>query len=61
MDISLDDTVETSEITDTSNYEDKNENNNAKDTDKENWWESVTAGHNFGKGPSNDYSIKVWF
>jgi hypothetical protein len=22
------------------------------------WWESVTAGHNFGKGPSNDYSIK---
>ena len=35
MDISLDDTVETSEITDTSNYEDKNENNNAKDTDKE--------------------------
>jgi hypothetical protein len=25
------------------------------------WWESVTAGHNFGKGPSNDYSIKVWF
>jgi hypothetical protein len=30
MDISLDDTVETSEITDTSNYEDKNENNNAK-------------------------------
>ena len=35
MDISLDDTVETSESTDTSNYEDKNENNNAKDTDKE--------------------------
>jgi hypothetical protein len=25
------------------------------------WWESATAGHNFGKGPSNDYSIKVWF
>ena len=24
-------------------------------------WESVTAGHNFAKGPSNDYSIKVWF
>ena len=35
MDISLDDAVETSESTDTSNYEDKNENNNAKDTDKE--------------------------
>ena len=25
------------------------------------WWESTTAGHNFGRGPSNDYSIKVWF
>ena len=25
------------------------------------WWESVTARHNFGRGPSNDYSIKVWF
>ena len=25
------------------------------------WWESVTAGHNFGKGLSNDYSSKVWF
>ena len=24
-------------------------------------WESATAGHNFGRGPSNDYSIKVWF
>ena len=22
---------------------------------------SVTARHNFGRGPSNDYSIKVWF
>jgi hypothetical protein len=22
------------------------------------WWESATAGHNFGRGPSNDYSIK---
>ena len=25
------------------------------------WWESATAGHNFGRGPSNDSSIKVWF
>jgi hypothetical protein len=25
------------------------------------WQESTTAGHNFGRGPSNDYSIKVWF
>ena len=25
------------------------------------WWESVIAGHNFGRGPSNDYFIKVWF
>jgi hypothetical protein len=25
------------------------------------WWESVTAGHNFGRGSSNDYSIKAWF
>jgi hypothetical protein len=22
---------------------------------------SATAGHNFGRGPSNDYSIKGWF
>jgi hypothetical protein len=21
----------------------------------------ATAGHKFGRGPSNDYSIKVWF
>ena len=25
------------------------------------WWESTTAEHNFGRGPSNDYSIKIWF
>ena len=25
------------------------------------WWENATAGHNFGRGPSNDYSIQVWF
>jgi hypothetical protein len=25
------------------------------------WWESETAEHNFGRVPSNDYSIKVWF
>jgi hypothetical protein len=25
------------------------------------WRESATAGNNFGRGPSNDYSIKVWF
>jgi hypothetical protein len=25
------------------------------------WWESVTARHKFGRGPSNDYFMKVWF
>jgi hypothetical protein len=25
------------------------------------WRESATAGHNFGRGPSNDYFIKAWF
>ena len=36
-------------------------NNNATALWWPSWWESVTAGHNFGRGPSNDYSIKVWF
>jgi hypothetical protein len=34
-------------------------NNNATALWWPSWWESATAGHNFGKGPSNDYSIKV--
>jgi hypothetical protein len=25
------------------------------------WSEGVTTRHNFGRGPSNDYLIKVWF
>jgi hypothetical protein len=25
------------------------------------WSEGVTTRHNFGRGPSNDYFIKVWF
>jgi hypothetical protein len=25
------------------------------------WSEGGTARHNFGRGPSNDYFIKVWF
>jgi hypothetical protein len=36
-------------------------NNNATALWRPSWWESVTAGHNFARGPSNDYSIKVWF
>jgi hypothetical protein len=36
-------------------------NNNATALWRPSWWESATAGHNFGRGPSNDYSIKVWF
>ena len=36
-------------------------NNNATALWRPSWWESVTAGHNFGRGTSNDYSIKVWF
>jgi hypothetical protein len=45
------------------NYNNSNEvdaNNNATALWRPSWWESVTAGHNFGRGPSNDYSIKVW-
>ena len=33
--------------------------NNATALWRPSWWESATAGHNFGKEPSNDYSIKV--
>jgi hypothetical protein len=33
-------------------------NNNATALWWPSWWESATAGHNFGRGPSNDYSIK---
>ena len=36
-------------------------NNNATALSWPSWRESATAGHNFGRGPSNDYSIKVWF
>jgi hypothetical protein len=36
-------------------------NNNATALWRPSWLESMTAGHNFGRGPSNDYSIKVWF
>jgi hypothetical protein len=36
-------------------------NNNATALWRPSWWESATAGHNFGRGPFNDYSIKVWF
>jgi hypothetical protein len=36
-------------------------NNNATALWRPSWWESATAGHNFGRGPSNVYSIKVWF
>ena len=36
-------------------------NNNATALWWPSWWESATAGHNFAKEPSNDYSIKVWF
>ena len=36
-------------------------NNNATALWWPSWWKSATAGHNFGRGPSNDYSIKVWF
>ena len=36
-------------------------NNNATALWRPSWWESATAGHNFGREPSNDYSIKVWF
>jgi hypothetical protein len=36
-------------------------NNNATALWQPSWWEGATAGHNFGRGPSNDYSIKVWF
>jgi hypothetical protein len=34
-------------------------NNNATALWWPSWYESVTAGHSFGRGPSNDYSIKV--
>jgi hypothetical protein len=30
-------------------------NNNATALWRPSWWESTTAGHNFGKGPSNDF------
>jgi hypothetical protein len=36
-------------------------NNNAMALWWPSWWENATAGHNFGRGPSNDYSIQVWF
>ena len=36
-------------------------NNNTTALWRPSWWESATAGHNFASGPSNDYSIKVWF
>jgi hypothetical protein len=36
-------------------------NNNATALWWPSWWESATAGHHFGRGPSNDYSIKFWF
>jgi hypothetical protein len=36
-------------------------NNNATALWRPSWWDSATAGHNFGRGPSNEYSIKVWF
>jgi hypothetical protein len=36
-------------------------NNNATALWLPSWQESATAWHNFGRGPSNDYSIKVWF
>ena len=36
-------------------------NNNATALWRPSWWESATAGHNFGRGLSNDYSIKVWY
>jgi hypothetical protein len=36
-------------------------NNNATALWQPSWWESATAGHNFGRGKSNDYVIKVWF
>jgi hypothetical protein len=36
-------------------------NNNATALWWPSWWESVTAGHNFGRGPSNDYFIKILF
>jgi hypothetical protein len=36
-------------------------NNNATALWRPSWRESTTAGHHFGRGPSNDYSIKVWF
>jgi hypothetical protein len=36
-------------------------NNNETALWRSSWWESATAGQNFGKGPSNDYSINVWF
>jgi hypothetical protein len=36
-------------------------NNNATALWWPSWWESTIAGHNLIKGPSNDYSIKIWF
>jgi hypothetical protein len=32
-------------------------NNNATAQWRPSWWESATAGHKFGRGPSNDYFI----
>ena len=36
-------------------------NNNATALWRPSWWESASAGDNFGRGPCNDYSLKVWF
>jgi hypothetical protein len=36
-------------------------NNNATALWRPSWWESATAGHNFGREPSNDYFIKILF
>jgi hypothetical protein len=34
-------------------------NNNATALWRPSWWESATAGHKFGRGPSNAYSISL--